>query len=204
VEEFLPVVLVGGRSRRFGRDKLVEPVPVASGGAAAAAAPVVTAPERWLVDIPIAALRNVFGPCVTAVGDCDRRVAARADAWIADESPGAGPLGGVITALRRAGPTRAGVFVLAGDMPGADESLVRSVLRAAGASPAAAAVLASAGTDAPVEPCAGVYRLAALPLLLGHMQSGRRSLHDALPATAIAGAAVSPASLRNANKPGDL
>ncbi len=50
-----PVVLVGGRSTRFGRDKLREPVGCA---------------REPLVQRPIRALRAVFGPRVMLVGEC--------------------------------------------------------------------------------------------------------------------------------------
>ena len=56
-----PVVLVGGKSRRFGRDKLREPI-----GESRA---------EWLVDRPIRALREVFGARVAVVGECDADVA---------------------------------------------------------------------------------------------------------------------------------
>ena len=52
MEEIQPIVLVGGSSRRFGRDKLREPVAGPDGSVG------------WLVDRPIAALRGVFGRVV--------------------------------------------------------------------------------------------------------------------------------------------
>ncbi len=77
-----PIVLVGGSSRRFGRDKLREPL---GGG--------------WLVDRPIAALREVFGGHVRLVGACHPEVARRGDGVIPDSHPGTGPVGGIVSAL---------------------------------------------------------------------------------------------------------
>ncbi|MCL4743349.1 MAG: NTP transferase domain-containing protein [Phycisphaerales bacterium] len=152
-ERVRPVVLVGGRSRRFGRDKLREPF---GGG--------------LLVDRPIAALRGVFGACVALVGDCDAAVAARGDSHHADRFPGRGPIGGVLTALDEFG---CAVFVLSGDLPCVTEAGVRSVLGAALADPGAAAVVAATPR---VEPCFGVYRPASAGALRRAMEQGRLEL----------------------------
>ena len=79
-----PIVLVGGKSRRFGRDKLREPW--GSDG-------------RVLVQYPIEALRGVFGRRVKLVGACDPTVEQLADGVIADLHPGVGPMGGIVSAL---------------------------------------------------------------------------------------------------------
>ncbi len=153
VERVQPVVLVGGRSRRFGRDKLREPV---GGG--------------LLVDRPIAALRAVFGPSVALVGDCDPAVASRGDSQLADGFPGCGPIGGILTALDVFG---CAVFVLSGDLPGVTASGVRAVLDAAAANPTAAAVV---GAAARPEPCFGVYRPACADVLRSTVSEGRLDL----------------------------
>src|SRR5262245_5365872 len=79
-----PVVLTGGRSTRFGSDKLRARL---------------DDDGTLLIDRPIAALRAVFGPRVALVGDCDPAVAARADLIIRDLHPGRGPIGGILSAL---------------------------------------------------------------------------------------------------------
>jgi len=152
-ERVQPVVLVGGRSRRFGRDKLREPFG-----------------EGVLVDRPIAALRGVFGACVALIGDCDPAVAARGDRHIADRFPGLGPMGGVLTALDE---FECAVFVLSGDLPGVTASGVRSVLGAAQAEPGAAAVVAATPR---AEPCFGVYRPASAGALRRALAQGRLEL----------------------------
>lgn len=180
-EPIRPIVLVGGRSRRFGRDKLREPLG-----------------EGWLVDRPVAALRDVFGPRVAAVGACDPEVSRRADGVIEDRYPGVGPVGGIVSALEQSG---AAVFVLAGDMPLVTAAVVREVLRGAAAHRNAWAVLAGCGF---AEPCVGVYRQAALGTLLSVLRAKRYRLRDALPKERVAVVSVPEGALVNANRPEDL
>jgi molybdenum cofactor guanylyltransferase len=179
-----PVVLVGGRSSRFGRDKLREPI---GGGGE----------ERFLVDASIAALRAVFGLRVAVVGECDPAVAARADTRIDDRYPGVGPIGGILSALEATG---ADVFVLAGDLPCVTAAVVETVMRAAEAHQAAWAVLAE--SDRP-EPCVGLYRRSAMePLRMGMAAGGK--LAGLIPAERLGLAPVDPALVGNANTPGAL
>jgi molybdopterin-guanine dinucleotide biosynthesis protein A len=220
-----PVVLVGGRSRRFGRDKLREPV------AGAGASGETNAAGAWLVDRPIDALRAVFGARVAAVGECDPRVAARFDRLIPDEHPGAGPIGGVISALTYA---RAPVLVLAGDLVAITAAEVRALVdkwellskgsgATAGSGPAPfghsgpasrlhariaspLAILAiMAVTDRP-EPCCALYMPEALPFLRVRLSQGRggRSLRDALDPQRVALAPAPMRRLANINTATDL
>ena len=178
----LPVVLAGGRSERFGRDKLREPW---RGG--------------MLIDVPLHALRAVFGGPVALAGACAPEVAARADLVIPDNGPGCGPIGGIITALEH--PSGGdGVFVLAGDLGFITEEEVRAILGAAETDAAAWAVLADSGR---LVPCVGVYRQGARRALEEQMARGRRSLHDALPASRVARVRIDAAKLRNVNTPED-
>ncbi len=174
-----PVVLVGGRSRRFGRDKLVEPV----GG-------------RPLVAHPVAVLRGVFGPRVALVGACDAAVAALGDVRIPDPYPGAGPAGGILAALEYTGGS---VFVLSGDLPSITARAVRAVLAAAEERPGAPACMGM--TDRP-EPCIALYRPGAVGAIRGSVRSGR-GLLAAVGADAVR-VPIDAASAVNVNRPGDL
>lgn len=176
-----PIVLVGGQSRRFGRDKLVEPVA-----------------GQLLVAHPVAALREVFGPRVKLVGECDQRLAAVADGTIADLHPGVGPMGGIASALAAWGGA---VFVLAGDMPRISATEIRRILIAAKNAPTAAAVLAF--TDR-LHPCAGLYRPVAGPILNSLIAQGQLRLAAALPASLVHTVELDPAALANINRPSDL
>jgi len=155
-EDIRAVVLVGGASSRFGRDKLLEPMG-----------------DGVLVDRPIGVLREVFGSA-GVVGACDGRVAERADFVVDDPYPGKGPIGGVLAALEHAGGA---VFVLPGDMPAIDAASVRAILEEAGRHPEAVAVIGR--TDRP-EPCIGVYRRSALALLAAAIREDRLSIGRAI------------------------
>jgi molybdenum cofactor synthesis domain-containing protein len=181
-EAIQPIVLVGGQSRRFGRDKLREPW---EGG--------------WLVDRPIAALAAVFGPRVAAVGQCDPAVSRRAHMVIDDRRPGAGPIGGIISALEQ---VEGGVFVLAGDLPRVSPEAVRRVLSASLESPGAWAVLA--GRPLSPEPCFGLYRKSALAALAAALEAGAHRLGEALPCERVRLVELPRAWTTNANRWEDL
>lgn len=180
-----PVVLAGGRSRRFGRDKLREPWPDATGSA-------------WLIDRPVAALREVFGPRVWIVGDCSPAVSERGDRHVPDSYPRRGPLGGILTSLELA---PGAVFVLAGDLPDIDAATIRNVLDWAAAAADADAVLAGTGE---LEPCIGLYRPSARGPLADAMGRSELALHRVLAGCRVRRVAVSSAAVCNANIPGDL
>jgi molybdopterin-guanine dinucleotide biosynthesis protein A len=183
-----PIVLVGGASRRFGRNKLLEPLGQLGG------APL-------LMDRAVSALREVFGPRVMAVGLCDELVAARCDGVIADRYPGAGPAGGIVSALLT---VRGPVFVLAGDLPRITGEAVRAVCEVS-RSPHAAGVAAVLAYSTALEPCVGLYLSSATePLKRRVEDGGRLSLHDALPAAERIEVKLDPLLLRNANTPGEL
>lgn len=182
-ETLTPIVLVGGRSRRFGRDKLVEPV---DGEPMAAR--------------PIATLRAVFGGRVVAVGACDEGVAGLADGHVVERSAwaGRGPMGGIAEGLARFGA----VFVLAGDMPWTTAAAVRRVAETAGTNPHAWAVLGSERGE--VQPCMGVYRGGMLAVLEERLAAGEFGLTRAIPAERLARVEVDGRTLTNINEPGDL
>ncbi|USN99616.1 MAG: molybdenum cofactor guanylyltransferase [Phycisphaeraceae bacterium] len=175
-----PVVLVGGKSRRFGRDKLREPI----GGEA-------------LVSRPIAALRAVFGPCVGLVGACDPAVAALGDLVIPDPYPGVGPAGGVLAALEHAGGA---VFVLSGDLPAITPGVVRSILDAASDSPGAHACLGFTGRP---EPCIGLYRPTAIGVLRASAARGG-GLGRAIDKANLVLVPIAPRTAQNINRREDL
>lgn len=177
-----PVVLVGGRSRRFGRDKLREPL----------------ADGSWLVDRPITALRAVFGARVMLVGDCDPGVALRGDGMILDRYGGAGPIGGVLSALD---DQLRPVFVLAGDLVSIDESTVRRITFTASQDESAWAVLAQ--TDR-IEACIGVYRPPAAAALRLNMRRGECRLDSAAPPNKLHLVPIDRAAARNVNSRADL
>ncbi|MBM4100709.1 MAG: molybdenum cofactor guanylyltransferase [Phycisphaerae bacterium] len=180
VDSVQPIVLVGGKSRRFGRDKLREPW---------------GEPGCVLVQRPIEVLRSIFGPRVKLVGECDPNILPLADGIIADQHAGIGPMGGIVSALQHWGGP---VFVLAGDMPSFAASDGWSLLHAAQQKPDCLAVLAA--TDRP-HPCAGVYRAAALPVLSDCLARGDFRLAQAIPERATLMVPVAADSATNLNTP---
>ena len=176
-----PVVLTGGTSTRFGRDKLSERLD----------------DGRMLIDQPVATLRAVFGPRVAIVGACDPLVRTRADRVIDDPYPGVGTIGGIVAALQDS--TR-DVFVLAGDLPAIEPAHIRQILAVARLSPGAHAVLAR--TDK-LEPLIGLYRHACLPVLRQRLERGEHSLHDAIAAVHRQDVPLPLEAVENINTPGD-
>jgi molybdopterin-guanine dinucleotide biosynthesis protein A len=185
----VPTVLAGGRSERFGRDKLLADVA-----------------GRPMIAAPIAALREVFGPRVVVVGPCDPAVRALADDWLADDHPEAGPLGAIATALARLGrPT----LVLAGDLPAIDAAAVRCLADAFLAAPTAAVALAISGEHPNLRehPCAALYGLPMLETLESGLRRSRFGLREAigqLPASNVVRVRLPERILANVNDPAEL
>ena len=178
-----PIVLVGGKSRRFGRDKLREPWGSAG---------------RVLVQYPIEALRGVFGRRVKLVGACDPTVEQLADGVIPDLHPGVGPIGGIVSALAQ---WPGSVFVLAGDMPSFAGMEITSILRIAQMHPSAHVVCAF--TDR-LQPCAAVYSQHARPFLEASVSRGNYKLLSALDRIETLPVPVAPEAVKNVNVPIDV
>lgn len=197
VDSIQPIVLVGGKSRRFGRDKLREPWNIADpcdssrSNDSQSTRPV-------LVQRPIEALRSVFGPRVKLVGNCDSAILLLADGVITDVHPGIGPMGGIISALHASGGP---IFVLAGDMPAFTHEHVWLILQAARTNPHAVAVLAA--TDL-IHPCAGLYLPRALDVLVERAAHGEFKLQTAIEADRMMMVQIAAEALVNINTTADL
>ncbi len=194
VDSIQPIVLVGGKSRRFGRDKLREPWAVASPSDRSNR----QRAHSVLVQRPIEALRRVFGPRVKLVGDCDGAIIPLADGIITDSHPGMGPMGGIISALRACGGP---VFVLAGDMPAFTHEHVWLILQAACANPHAVAVLAA--TDQ-IHPCAALYQPLALQLLSERAARGEFKMQTAIEPSRMILVPIADEAVANINHPTDI
>lgn len=181
VDAIVPVVLVGGRSQRFGRDKLLEPW---------------GDPPQPLVSHPIAALREVFGARVCLVGACNPRVAMLGDRVLADPNPGVGPIGGILSALLAA---HTSILVLAGDMPRVDAAAIRILIAAASVRPEAEVLVARAENR--THPCVGIFRLSAVAGLRAAFARGERALHLALQGAVVQTVDLPPSVLANINTP---
>ena len=156
------IVLAGGRSRRFGRDKLAEPLF-----------------GRPLLHRAVLALEAVCAEVIVA-GPTDPRLLPPLPALsvplrvVRDTEPDGGPLVGLRAGLEAA--TWPLVVVVGGDMPDLAPALLAEMLRVLSEGPEAVA-LCEAGRLRPL-PCA--LRTSALAALGSQLDGGRRSLHELL------------------------
>ena len=175
----MPIVLVGGRSTRFGRDKLSEPLPNG---------------DR-MIDRPIRALRDALHAPVTLVGNCAPEVRSRGDAMLDDGYPGVGPLGGILHALQ---VLRCDVFVLAGDLPFIEPGDIRQIADAA-LLMSEARVIRARG-----QPCIGIYRFSLVERLGARLRSGDLSLMSVAYGRELGELDVPLRNVRNVNTPDAL
>ena len=149
---------------------------------------------RRLGDRSVDALRGA-GLAVVVVGGDDRLDADHRP----DDHPGAGPLGGVVTAFAAFEDDE--LVVLPCDVPLADATAVTALISAAASHPDADVVIASvAGRRAyPV----GVWRRSVAPALAAAFDSGTRAFGPALAACRIDEVEVG-AAFRDADRPADL
>ncbi len=175
-------LLVGGRSRRMGRDKLALPL---DGGR--------------LVDRAADALRATCSVHL-CVG---RELDLEGFRFVPDAAPDCGPLAGLVAALEAA--RTPAVVGLAGDLPGIDAAFVRALQVEAEKTPGSVCIPVS---EEGLEPLAAAWPVAVAAELRAALDSGVRALRRAaelvphrvweLPRTAKMRAA-----LRNLNAPPD-
>lgn len=171
------VVLVGGKSSRFGRDKLKEPFA-----------------GRMLVERAIDAVRRVTGS-VALVGACAPEIAAQGDLVLPDAWVGQGPMGGILTAIEQ---LESDVLVLAGDLPTITERTLEEVLTTAEARADAWIVRAKG------EPLIALYRREVAPTIRARLALGRRALFDLAPDDRLVEVDVDRNEVLNANTPLEL
>lgn len=170
------IVLAGGRSSRFGRDKLVEPID---------GQPLLWRPIRALAAAGCADIVVVIGPeagesaLPPELGSIVR--------FARDPEPFGGPLVGLRAGLAASGAVR--VVVAAGDQPGLRPELLRLIRAAADdvpLRPAAVVLVDQAGVRRPL-PC-GLDRrlaLAAADVLLAAGERRLRAVLDRLDVVAL-------------------
>lgn len=153
------IVLAGGRSSRFGRDKLVEPVR-----------------GRPLVRHAIDAVRGVAAEVLVVVAPGTDPAATEGVRIVHDERAFEGPLAGVAAGLSATDAEI--VVIVAGDMPTVVPGVLRRLVACLTTTAADAAVLV-VGEHRPPIPMA-VRRSAASPAAASLLASGERRLR-ALP-----------------------
>jgi len=177
-------VLTGGASSRMGADKAL---------LALHGHPLATIAAAALVE---AGAREVF----TVGGDRAGLRAAGLDAR-ADDHPGQGPLGGLLTALRLAGQPV--VVVLSCDMPVIDGPTVALLVGALARDPEAQ--VAAPVIDGLVQGITAAYRGDAAPVLAQAFHGGERAVRRAIRGLRLAPVlGVDPARLVDVDRPDDL
>lgn len=155
----LGAVLAGGRSSRFGGGKALARVAGVS-----------------LVARAAAAVAGATGRAVVITGDDETAGAAGIPAR-PDRLPGAGPLGGLVTALEWATELGAdGVLVVGVDMPFLSTGALRRLLDLARAPATVPANASGLG----VQPLCAWYAVDLLPLAVERLETGRLQLRELL------------------------
>jgi molybdopterin-guanine dinucleotide biosynthesis protein A len=175
------LLVAGGRSRRFGRDKRAALL----GGAS-------------LLQRAAAALRPLVGPrLLLAGGPSPPPVLPAGSRLVADAALGAGPAGALVAGLAL---SRGPVLVLACDVPFAGTDLLALLLRIARAGDR----IAAARTRRGIEPLVACYPPSALRPLHAALREGRPSLRRILEREGVEGVAVDQGRVLNVNRPEDL
>jgi molybdopterin-guanine dinucleotide biosynthesis protein A len=188
------IVLAGGASRRFGRDKLAEPIE-----------------GRSLLDAAVAAVRPVATTILVVLAPSDERALPVGAAAVHDPVAHEGPLAGVAAGLRALDASIERVVILGGDMPSVEPAVLGLLLERLG-DPAidAAWLIDASGRERPLPLAVRRARAAALAdrlLATGERRLG--ALPEGLQAEAIppeVWRSLDPdgGTLRDIDVPGDL
>ena len=178
------VVLTGGASRRMGRNKAlidVDGVPMAS--------------------VVAEALGSAGCETVVALGGDLDELAALDIVVLADEYPGQGPLGGVISALGSAPGSPTKVAVVACDFPWLRSTDLSLLIEAAGDQPSVDVVVAR--TDR-LQPACAIWDVSCLPAIRAVFARGDRSLRAAIDRLSSVEVLLPDRALHNVNTPSAL
>lgn len=175
-------VLTGGASSRMGRNKALIEI---------AGTPMARRVAAALVD----------GGCtdVVLVGGDPAELAPLRLPHVADRHPGAGPLGGVRTAIAHADPVD--VVVAACDLPRLDAATIAALVEAAAGEPQADVIVAR---TAQLEPACALWRATAGDPLAALFAEGVRAVHVAIARLHAVPVDVATTALVNMNRPDDL
>ncbi len=183
---FSGIVLTGGASSRMGRDKALLEVR-----------------GRPLAVIASSALQEAGADEVLAVGGDREGLAALGLRTVADDAPGEGPLGGMVTGLARVHHALA--VVLSCDLPDVDAATVRALVDALAAAPAADGALGVQDDGWQQLLCSAWRVERALPVLAAAFRAGERAPRRAVVGLhTVAVTALEPDALHDVDRPEDL
>jgi molybdenum cofactor guanylyltransferase len=161
------IVLAGGRSSRFGRDKLAESID-----------------GKTLLDHAIDGVRPLANEVVVVIAPGGMPPRRRDIRVVRDDAPFHGPLAGLLAGLRAA--QQPDILVTAGDMPSLQPAVAEALLAALATSRAEAAVLEDEGHSRPIPMViARDPGSAAAQRLIDAGERRLRALIDALVTTVI-------------------
>jgi molybdopterin-guanine dinucleotide biosynthesis protein A len=183
VAPFAAAILTGGRSRRMGADKAF-----------------VTVDGVAMVDRVAGAVRTAGASSVVAVGGDLARLRAAGLRAVADPHQGAGPLGGLLTALEAAGTPV--LVVVATDLAWLSDATVRALVVGLTADPTTDVAAAVGNRREPL--CAAWRPERCVAVVRSAFAGGERAVHRVMAGLAVVDVAVAPHSVRNANHPDDL
>lgn len=126
------IVLAGGRSSRFGRDKLAEPID-----------------GRPLLDLAVEATLSIAADVVVVVAPGVERVVPAGARIVHDRDAYLGPLAGLAIGLAALDPDVERVIVVGGDMPTLAPSVLRRLIDGLGLG-VSAVLLGTSGDPAPL------------------------------------------------------
>jgi molybdopterin-guanine dinucleotide biosynthesis protein A len=185
VPDVSTIILAGGASRRFGRDKALAVVP---------------ATGLTMIETAVQLGHDLGGPVY--VSGTRRATPELTVQWVEDERPGAGPLGGAVSALERVQTGLA--VVLAVDQPWLTVGLLTRLVDLARQTDAIVAF----EREGLVHPMPFVISIAsAASALLQAWHGGERSLLAGMKAAGLKTVSLDPASeplLRDVDFPGEF
>jgi molybdopterin-guanine dinucleotide biosynthesis protein A len=181
-------VLTGGASTRMGADKALFPVD--------------GVPMAVRVAV---ALRSVGCDPVALIGGDARRLAALGEDLVADLAPGAGPAGGVRSAIEAFGGGADALVITSCDLAFVTAAQLSPLIDALDRDAADALIdVAVARTPERVQPLCGVWRSTTRASVVASFDSGVRSVFGLLDALRVEEVLVPAEGLRNINSVADL
>ena len=149
-------VLAGGQSRRMGTNKALMEVD-----------------GKPMIRLIADSLKEVCNDVMIVGGNKDA-YATFGFPWYPDDVPDRGPLGGIYTALTRAGTD---VLIAACDLPNVNSHLLRFLLSRYNSRESQTTILCSGSV---IQPLLGVYHPTCLPILHRFLKSGGRKVLEFL------------------------